>query len=954
MKEPFMPQMSPEQSPVSKRESPSIGEKLKDPIGTFLRARVQGEAKSEEPLFADIPAEQRAEMLGELYREIVDAEKAGEEEKKTENRTRTTRRAEKPIERNLAVVAALYHDPETKKAYLDYWQRHKDERREVNGSYEQYRALRDRIAELENDYDVASRSLFARRGERSSAMEKLLYQRVKNGLERARGDMEALLEQSPKLAAQVSYERLAGYNRELSEGGFMWLPSRRRILEETEQAALLGRPVLMLGESGTGKTSLVMAAAEKLTGQRPFKAQGGPSTRLQDSLAVRDDVDGKSCLRYRELGQALTGKETSLDDDSRHEGGVYFDDEFNNRPSAVQMEIIKSVSGVRPGTNARLPLIGLVDVAPHYAFVAAGNPPSERYDREPMDPAVRREFGAAIPVGYVEQSEENPELYEAMLAALMDKNGRLRFAKEELTPAWDETKESVLPGGRKERILDTDPTSGGALWRFAQAVGQIHKSFARQETVLAHRGEGQYLSQFTLDPGVAFGWLRGAVEQGYRGSLGAYLNAHIAAKLEEAGISEDDAGLARELFEHFGFSFSDTEAVNSMRAEHEPRSKNMTPEEIGLLSPRVKYLKAKNVTEVRDMIVVVSGKPVKCLKEGLPEAPLGMERVESIMSVKTAWRVTGVTKDHTQLVIRSMDTDRLIAPDAFLKWPEQQTAPAEQAPERQRRVPREHVEFQKSESERLQAFFGRNYVDTHGNVFDSPARGRTPLFEAPLPPTYVTPEQMKQWEQMGFALRYLPKVRMIDALNLPGWQHKPNWDQFERNVLDTLRNLPENRSNPMLQGSDGKPIDPLELLGKWMLVDTRDKPNYQSGNQTYKNDQALQQVLARFGKKNTRASIDPSFFDHSNTAFWHALKETLRLGNLPAGAVVRLPRVIEANVLGQHPGSHRTNTHEWCEEKKTKAGRVYSSLAGHGGASHIHWLGSASTDIGFRPLVVLP
>ncbi|MBU1034549.1 AAA family ATPase, partial [Patescibacteria group bacterium] len=452
---------NPFKSPI---EAPSVGEVLKDPIGLYLKRQKSEEAAQPKTAYGldAVSAEHRAEILGGAYRELQEAEKSAK--KGTEK---------KPADaRKLAFVSALYSDPSTQAAYLEYWQKYKGERREVNGTYEEYRGLDKNIKRLEKEYDELSRILFAHRGERASEMDKALFQHLKSELESKRAELDGILEQYPKLAARVSYDRMAEYNKELSDESYVWFPSRRDILEQIEDGARSGRPVLLLGESGTGKTSLVTAAAKKLTGLSPFKNQGGPSTRLQDSLATKGLIGDESCLVYQPLGQAITGKENSLDKQPLHQGGIAFDDEFNNRPRDIQMEIVKSISNVRPGKKTRLPLIGETEVRPNYLFVAAGNPPSDRYDREPVDPAVEREFGTPITVDYPEQSLSNPEIYEGMLASLMDKNHRIRFAKQELEPpaqkdALGKETGKIVPGKRKERVFLSDPKAGGIVWRFA-------------------------------------------------------------------------------------------------------------------------------------------------------------------------------------------------------------------------------------------------------------------------------------------------------------------------------------------------------------------------------------------------------------------------------------------------------------------------------------------------------
>ena len=83
------------------------------------------------------------------------------------------------------------------------------------------------------------------------------------------------------------------------------------------------------------------------------------------------------------------------------------------------------------------------------------------------------------------------------------------------------------------------------------------------------------------------------------------------------------------------------------------------------------------------------------------------------------------------------------------------------------------------------------------------------------------------------------------------------------------------------------------------------------------------------------------------------MASALDLDDIP-GATVRLPRLIEANVMGQGPGFHDTSTYEWCEEYYQSGKRVFSGYSGNGGASYVSWGGNADDDVGFRPLIIFP
>ena len=127
--------------------------------------------------------------------------------------------------------------------------------------------LKSKVSKQENDLDNYARRIFGKR-EKINEMDRLLFKTAKKNLSESRLAMNELLESNAELRALNQSENIKKYAKELHKGGYMWLPSRRDFLEYFEEAALFGRPLLVFGESGTGKTELIRNAALKLTGQR--------------------------------------------------------------------------------------------------------------------------------------------------------------------------------------------------------------------------------------------------------------------------------------------------------------------------------------------------------------------------------------------------------------------------------------------------------------------------------------------------------------------------------------------------------------------------------------------------------------------------------------------------------------------------------------------------------------
>jgi len=257
------------------------------------------------------------------------------------------------------------------------------------------------------------------------------------------------------------------------------------------------------------------------------------------------------------------------------------------------------------------------------------------------------------------------------------------------------------------------------------------------------------------------------------------------------------------------------------------------------------------------------------------------------------------------------------------------------------------TELIEQEEERLEEFFGKKV-------------------DVPPIPEGITQEHLDFWKENGFKLQYWPNIRMEEGATYPGWKHKPGKRNNPKGFglefydeLDKIKNLPENASNPNL-----KDLEPDELPGVWMLVDSRKKPDYDSGNQSYatkeQNDDLIQgvlkqlsedKVLNREAAKCLRNRIHPTVF--SNPKLWEAFKQAFKLDDIP-NATVRLPRTIEANVMGQGPDYNDTSTYEWHEEYFESGFRLFSGYSGSGGASCVYRRGDADDYIGVRPLVVFP
>ncbi len=586
MKEPSFQTESTE--PEQSSHENSIQEALKDPIGVFLRMHgsvATGETAPSVPtdFIKTMNPDRRAESMWTLYQDV-------------KNNRHVAPKTALLQAKKLALLAALHRDPETRAAYIANFARHATEQMSINGTFEVYRAAQREHEQAEREFDDAAAALFSKRGVGASEYEVLLFETAKQVEQEKRQKVSALESAKSEVGALIQYETFKRYSRELRQERFAWLPSRRRYLKEIEDAAIGGKPLLVSGQSGTGKTELLKAAARRLTGREIGKIPG-KDTRMEKLIAeTKITPAGATYYEHKVLGEALTGRDSTLRTQPDHDGRMVLHDEFNLLDSANQTELLAEVASWKPGSRVRVPVTNEeIDVPPKFLYTAAVNLASSRYKRNQIPPEVLRKF-SKIDVDYPPQNPSEPELYEMMVAALMDENGRLLAAEQELAPnfSWHaETREVVEHGTpvrqhiKMREFDDSDPTKHGFLWRFAEAINQINLSFSEKETVLKSRGAAQHIKELVIDMGTVVGWLESYRRLGRGQTLEAYMSTQIFSEFtSQPAYSAGDRELVNAFMAHFGIK---TKVLPDAAVAGAPQFKVLTPVEVGKLSPRVKF-----------------------------------------------------------------------------------------------------------------------------------------------------------------------------------------------------------------------------------------------------------------------------------------------------------------------------------------------------------------------------
>jgi len=598
-------------------------------ISRFIETRVisQNEsldAKEEQEILAyysKLPTREKADVLyGKVMAYMADRQvkRAGKEESES--------KAEKPDPYLISEIKILFSDPRVKdllpvtygEARLDVkrfraselgdlWKKTTKEIREKEAAYKRLERDLHLDTILGAGKVSAARSRLARLAENISVLDA----RKRNIETLNLKDIPATAENTDIVAA-FQYENLKEYKRQW-DAGFVWLPTRKVVHQKTVSAILNHRWPVLIGEAGSGKSDQADAAALELTGHLPTEIEC-ESTTGEPQLIKDKDIDpltGGGYEKYGPLMSAFTGYDDSRQAKPSVTTGriARFDESGRLGPKAYS--IIKKARQKKEGED----FYGH-KILPGAGAIWTSNPVGPRYpDRHAPDPAMRREL-AEIYVPYPDMNPENPELYEAALAALEDENYHISIAPEELKPGYykktfSEAERTVLKDGsvivaRDEIVPNLADQRHGALWRFCAAIKSLQDSFVYgnaetekyPDSLLRFKedssgnigittdgsGEPLLLSTSTVTLGELKSWMQGFNERRQKqdpefrvNTFTEWLNFKIRTYLEQADKADKDKLGA--IFRHFGFL--DQSVIPNLA-----NAKPLTPKEIGYLSPR--------------------------------------------------------------------------------------------------------------------------------------------------------------------------------------------------------------------------------------------------------------------------------------------------------------------------------------------------------------------------------
>lgn len=490
-------------------------------------------------------------------------------------------------------ISELWKDIQVQILFKRHLEENLRERERVYPNLESYHQKERELEETKQEYENLLRSLFSRRGEEPEESTQLDLAELSAKIKVLKENLESVFVGNPELAAFVQYERIKIYHQQFEKDGFIWTPSREELFDEILNHLVIvdkNRPLLLVGETGTGKTHLVRKAVERLTGRPPFEIGEEAKTDIRPLLGSAWIEGERTYINYGPLGQAITGKKNSLEEKSDG-GGIFYMDEMNGYPPDALRALIKQISGRLPGEEVTFAAWrGIREkIAEKSGLIGAANLPDEERGRHLDRPHLPVELIRELTILEVDYPPFI-ETYEMMLAVLMDKNGRIRLKAGEIESAWEEVVDSTTK--EKTKRLNSYPKSGGTLWRFARLISEIQNSYKGNENILTPtKREASYLEGAVLDPGIVLSWLREYRTSQLRG--GIELRKFLQDKLRKWIGEKTHSRRDRELLKEFCAVF-DLPIEGSDQNQSDVKGEKIWSEkEIGFLSPRVPRPKTK-------------------------------------------------------------------------------------------------------------------------------------------------------------------------------------------------------------------------------------------------------------------------------------------------------------------------------------------------------------------------
>ncbi|MBU6389624.1 AAA family ATPase, partial [Patescibacteria group bacterium] len=366
-----LPEGQEEASPITETEMPE-DEKTRRArlMRHFIEYRVLGinpvySEEESEDIFGGLSVAEKANLL---YEKILARQATLRTMERQEAATGATAPAEEVDPDLLSDIQALWSDKGVQELFID---RYTDARMDAKAY---------RLSDLGRDWEDLNIVIEVKQGQLKRISQDLFLQRItrEDRLSAARSRVARLareliekrqtrddivslkglpaIPENTDVAAHIHYEHLREMRNQSESGSrFVWLPYYEGKLRKITAALQNGRWPILMGEGGTGKSHLAIAAAYALTGSAPLKVPCGPRTNEHDLIMDKDikdtDQGGGSKNTYGGLLKAATGFDdsTQLEPTCDH-GRIVRLDEFNRiDPKGQGYSIVKEARQLHPG-----------------------------------------------------------------------------------------------------------------------------------------------------------------------------------------------------------------------------------------------------------------------------------------------------------------------------------------------------------------------------------------------------------------------------------------------------------------------------------------------------------------------------------------------------------------------------------------------------------------------------
>jgi len=404
---------------------------------------------------------------------------------------------------------------------------------------------------------------------------------IREEINKLEKQQEELKQSNPEAYFGLNLAELKEYHKQLEKGKIIETKYVKDIAEEALARIRAGKPIFPYGHLGSGKTEFAMHIVQKYIGKEALIISGSKYTSMAELyghqvLAIDQiksekideytrEVEEKYANWLKEHPDMSEGDKNRVHDTilqtylTQFKGGTVSDfymgpiyrameegrpviiDEVNAIPHAVLISLNHILTRkVGDTINVQQDSGRTVKIKEGFGIIMTGNlnQGQDKYvDRPDMDPAFLSRL-YKIEYDYLpqetegtleEQAGKNNELFEILLAKVIDKNGNAEMPEDSLRKLWKLAQAA--------KIIQ-DVFSGkevGKAYYFQEAGGRATQYFLK-ESVLSIRALNDVMTQWQ--------------KEGYKNELDYYLWKEFVS---QSTVASDKAYLYQTLKDRFGF-----------------------------------------------------------------------------------------------------------------------------------------------------------------------------------------------------------------------------------------------------------------------------------------------------------------------------------------------------------------------------------------------------------------